>query len=508
MHFFKLIGALTIKPYSFKARPWEYTSLNSIDFFDSMASNTKIEIRGRQVLRVLPRQNDQINETWITDRARFGLDSLNLQRIGSFIKHNIKSLMTLPIFIQYIGLELLLFFFFKKHERISNRNIIGYVDSLISSETLVFFKDFLTNLGSSNMLSSLSMSYNFSKNLDRSLYIFRDNLSLFNVELCFFVGFNPRLENPIFNLKVRKHFLKNNIQIFSFTPINNPNFDIQFLGNSVSTFLRFCEGRHTFLSYLFHYKSSIFLLGNSILYRRDISIFISLLTKLVNFIPKSSFYFVYNKLNDILISEYGFLPSKFSKRLNHVNKSSNLIFNLSSVNFDSLHSQEPLDYIKYIEWAKRDITVFLGTFGFNMLKFYDYVFPLTNILEVGGTFLNLAGVKSTVPLASVPFRNTFDFYIFYTMLFRYLSHFNFPRLSNITFSKSKLVRLNQLGVFDPIFSKNVAIIPIFCLHGSLNKNIINVLHVNSFIINEYTLNSPLISKAKKLYSNIFSTSYF
>lgn len=503
MYLFKLIGALTIKPYSFKARPWEYTSLNSIDFFDSMASNTKIEIRGRQVLRVLPRQNDQINETWITDRARFGLDSLNIQRIGSFIKSNVKSLMTLPNFIQYIGLELLLFFFLKKHEKIFNRNIIGYVDSLISSETLIFFKDFLTNLGSSHMWSSLSMSYNFSKNLDRSLYIFRDNLSLLNSELCFFVGFNPRLENPIFNLKIRKHFLKNNIQIFSFTPINNPNFDIQFLGNSINAFLRFCEGRHMFVSSLFNYKSSIFLLGNSIMYRRDVFIFFSLLTKLLNYIPKSSFYFVYNKLNDILISEYGFLPSKFSK---HLNNSSNLIFNLSSVNLEPKHSKESFDYNKYVEWAKRDINIFLGTFGFNGLKFYDYVFPLTNILEVGGTFLSLAGVKSNVPLASVPFRNTFDFYVFYTMLFRYLNHFNFSRLSNIT--SSKLARLNQLGVFDPIFSKNFSIIPMFYLYGSLNKNLINVLHVNSFIINEYTLNSPSLYKAKKLYSNFFSTSYF
>lgn len=350
------------------------------------------------------------------------------------------------------------------------------------------------------------MSYNFSKNLDRSFYIFRDNLSLLNSELCFFIGFNPRLENPIFNLKMRKHFLKNNIQIFSFTPINNPNFDIQFLGNSINAFLRFCEGRHTFVSYLFNYKSSVFLLGNSIMYRRDIFIFFSLLTKLLTFLPKSSFYFVYNKLNDILISEYGFLPSKFSKYLSNFNNSSNLIFNLSSVNFDPIRSKESIDYIKYIEWAKRDINVFLGTFGFNALKFYDYVFPLTNILEVGGTFLSLTGVKSNVPLVSVPFRNTFDFYVFYTMLFRYLNHFNFSMLSDITFSK--LLRLNQLGVFDPIFSKNFAITPMFYLNGSLNKNIINVMHVNSFIINEYTLNSPLLSKAKKLYSNSFSTSYF
>jgi NADH-quinone oxidoreductase subunit G len=58
-----LIGALTIKPYNFLGRPWEFINYNSVDFFDSMASNIKMEIRGRKITRVLPRQNDFINDT-------------------------------------------------------------------------------------------------------------------------------------------------------------------------------------------------------------------------------------------------------------------------------------------------------------------------------------------------------------------------------------------------------------------------------------------------------------
>ena len=119
-----LIGALTIKSYSFKARSWEFINFNSIDFFDSMASNIKIEVRGHKILRVLPRQNDLINDNWITDKARFALDSLYNQRLTSLIRKtslNLSQSVSFSKFIQYTSLEIFFFFFLKKHStRLTN----------------------------------------------------------------------------------------------------------------------------------------------------------------------------------------------------------------------------------------------------------------------------------------------------------------------------------------------------------------------------------------------------
>ena len=75
-----LIGALTSKPYAFTARSWELKSVETIDLFDSLCSNIKIDIRGSEVLRVLPINNDFINEEWISDKTRFSYDALKRWR--------------------------------------------------------------------------------------------------------------------------------------------------------------------------------------------------------------------------------------------------------------------------------------------------------------------------------------------------------------------------------------------------------------------------------------------
>src|SRR6186713_776923 len=70
------VGALTSKPYEFKARPWELTKTETIDVMDAVGSNIRVDARGREVMRILPRSNDDVNEEWITDKTRFVWDGL------------------------------------------------------------------------------------------------------------------------------------------------------------------------------------------------------------------------------------------------------------------------------------------------------------------------------------------------------------------------------------------------------------------------------------------------
>lgn len=76
-------GALTSKPYAFLARPWEFKSVDSIDVFDTLGSNIRVDLRGDKILRILPRSNDFINEDWISDRIRFICDAVRVQRLDS-----------------------------------------------------------------------------------------------------------------------------------------------------------------------------------------------------------------------------------------------------------------------------------------------------------------------------------------------------------------------------------------------------------------------------------------
>ena len=75
------VGALTSKPYAFQARPWELTKTESIDVMDAVGSAIRVDTRGREVMRILPRLNEEVNEEWISDKTRFIWDGLKAQRL-------------------------------------------------------------------------------------------------------------------------------------------------------------------------------------------------------------------------------------------------------------------------------------------------------------------------------------------------------------------------------------------------------------------------------------------
>src|SRR3954466_10243927 len=75
------VGALTSKPYAFAARPWELSKTQSIDVMDGLGSAIRIDTRGREVMRILPRRNDDVNEEWISDKTRHVVDGLRTQRL-------------------------------------------------------------------------------------------------------------------------------------------------------------------------------------------------------------------------------------------------------------------------------------------------------------------------------------------------------------------------------------------------------------------------------------------
>ena len=91
------VGALTSKPYAFVSRPWELKKTETIDVMDAIGSNIRVDARGGEVLRVLPRVNEDINEEWISDKTRFSCDGLKRQRLdkpyvrrdGKLVSHNL-----------------------------------------------------------------------------------------------------------------------------------------------------------------------------------------------------------------------------------------------------------------------------------------------------------------------------------------------------------------------------------------------------------------------------------
>jgi NADH-quinone oxidoreductase subunit G len=83
------VGALTNKPYAFTARPWELTKTETIDVMDALGSNIRVDTKGREVMRILPRNNDGVNEEWLADKSRYVWDGLRRQRLDRpYIREN------------------------------------------------------------------------------------------------------------------------------------------------------------------------------------------------------------------------------------------------------------------------------------------------------------------------------------------------------------------------------------------------------------------------------------
>ena len=134
------VGALTSKPYAFVARPWELKKTNSIDVFDAVGSNIRLDSKGDKILRVLPRINEEINEEWISDKTRFAYDGLNHQRIDRFYVRDSNG------DIQESSEETVLKILKSKFSETDKKKIFSLCGNLLDCESIFSFKSFLKRL--------------------------------------------------------------------------------------------------------------------------------------------------------------------------------------------------------------------------------------------------------------------------------------------------------------------------------------------------------------------------
>nr|YP_007890796.1 NADH dehydrogenase subunit 11 [Seculamonas ecuadoriensis]AGH24491.1 NADH dehydrogenase subunit 11 [Seculamonas ecuadoriensis] len=263
------VGALTSKPYAFTARAWELKSTESIDVSDAVGSNIRIDLRGSEIMRVLPRLNEDVNEEWISDKARFSYDGLKRQRL-----HN----PMIKINGEYKSVDWKEAFNHIKNsiKTVSSSEMVAIIGNQADVESTLMLKELLAKLGSDNiylesMLKPGSENQKVSLNNDfRSNYTL--NMSLKDIgdaDLCLLVGTNPRLEAPIVNLRLRKRFLQGGFKVSSIGPVSNLTYPCEHLGNNVNVLLEIAEGRHAYSKLIAKAKKPIILVGMSALQRFD-----------------------------------------------------------------------------------------------------------------------------------------------------------------------------------------------------------------------------------------------
>ena len=217
------VGALTSKPYKFKARPWELKRTDSIDIFDGVGSNIRIDSRAEEILRITPRVNEDINEEWITDKVRFNYDAYYNQRIDKpYIKKDSKLLVS--------NWDESLDILKNKLKKSSPFALVGPQTDL---ETGYAVSKFMSNFGTDRV--EVRTDNQTILNDNPFSYIF--NTGILNIEesdLIILIGVNPKLEAPIINYKILKSYNRGN-DVYNIGDDISLNYPTNYLGKDINS---------------------------------------------------------------------------------------------------------------------------------------------------------------------------------------------------------------------------------------------------------------------------------
>ncbi|HEY0283607.1 MAG TPA: NADH-quinone oxidoreductase subunit NuoG, partial [Rhizomicrobium sp.] len=254
------VGALTSKPYAFNARPWELKKTESIDVMDAQGCNIRVDTRGREVLRVLPRLNEEINEEWISDKARHACDGLSRQRLDTpYVRKNGKlAPATWAEAFAAIAARV---------EESKPERMEAIVGDLAAAEETKALKDLMAALG----VVHLDCRQDGAKlSGPRPAYLF--NTGIAGVEAAdalLLIGTNPRWEAPVLNARIRKTWLTGNLKIANLgTPVDL-TYPAEQLGASAKVLEALADGSHPFAAVLKNAKRPMLIVGASAVARSD-----------------------------------------------------------------------------------------------------------------------------------------------------------------------------------------------------------------------------------------------
>jgi NADH-quinone oxidoreductase subunit G len=255
------VGALTSKPYAFVARSWELSKVDSIDVLDAVGTNIRVDARGPEVLRILPRLNEDVNEEWLGDKSRFALDGLRRRRLDRpWVRRNGK-------LIEASWSEAFTAIAERLHG-VSGDRIGAVAGDLCDVESMLALKDLMTALGSANLDCRQDGA-----RLDatrRDFYTFNTSIAgIEDADAILLIGTNPRREAPVLNARIRKRWLAGNIPIGLIGSETDLTYRVQELGAAPSVLTALHDGSHDFTKALRDAKKPMVIVGQAALARPD-----------------------------------------------------------------------------------------------------------------------------------------------------------------------------------------------------------------------------------------------
>ena len=258
------VGALTSKPYAFVARPWELTKTPSIDVMDALGSAIRVDARGREVLRILPRENEAINEEWISDKARHVWDGLRTQRLDRpYVRRNGR--------LEPASWDEAFRVIAEKLKGLDSKRFGAIAGDLVAVEEMFALKLLAEWLGSPN-IDCRQDGAKLDPTLGRATYVFNSTIEgIDRADAFLLVGTNPRHEAPVLNARILKRIRQSQARL----PVGligeeaDLTYAYDYLGAGPETLAKVADGSHSLLKKLEGAEGPMLIVGQAALARTD-----------------------------------------------------------------------------------------------------------------------------------------------------------------------------------------------------------------------------------------------
>ena len=380
------VGALTSKPYAFAARPWELGKTQSIDVMDAVGSAIRVDTRGREVMRILPRVNEAVNEEWISDKTRHIVDGLRTQRLDRpYIREDgVLREASWPEAFAAIA---------AKVPQAESKRIGAIAGDLAAVEEMFALKELLSKLGSSNV--AVQGGDAFDPAAGRASYIFNPTIAgIEQADALLIVGSNPRKEAAILNARIRKRWRTGQLKIGVIGESADLTYDHDYLGAGPESLADLAAGKNRFLGVLKGASNPIVLVGAGATSRRDGRAILAAAAKLAADVGAlkegwNGFAVLHDAASRVGALDLGFAPGKLGMNVAQMTEPGAL-----DVLF-SLGADE-------IEVPAGTFVVYIGTHGDAGAHRADVILPGAAYTEKTGIYVNTEGRVQMADRAGFP----------------------------------------------------------------------------------------------------------
>ncbi len=376
------VGALLPKPQNFRARPWEYNKTPGVDVMDALGSSIRIDTRGREVIRILPRLNEAVNEEWISDKSRQIVDGLKTQRLDRpFVRENGK--LRPASWAQAFAAV-------AAKVKATAPERIGFIGGDLSSvEDLFAAKSLAEELGVKN-IDARQDGARLDPAFGRASYLFNATVEgIDHADALLIVGSNPRWESPVLNSRIRRRWRAGNFPVGVIGEKADLTYDYEYLGAGPDTLANVAKGEG-FGEILAKAERPLILVGQGALAREDGAAILALAGRLGA--PKgdwTGFSVLHTAASRVGALDLGFVPAQggLDARQMATSGALDLVF---LVGADEI-SIEPGAFVVYI-----------GSHGDRGAHRADVILPGAAYTEKSGTYVNTEGRAQMADRAAFP----------------------------------------------------------------------------------------------------------